>query len=301
MERNDIKSGYIKIKDKKRLYYSINLGKNSNNNIIFYFTETGCHDPSINASSLFDNSNLNATVFILPKVGVVKNQFGASCSPEYIENDNLKKISNDTEIFINKKLVNIPKIKNQKVILYGESEGADVAVRLAKKIKRVTDIIITHRGMGLSNSDERKLSHQIRFNNKKIKNIDSIRLTKIANGFSYSPETIIFKRKAKNWEEFFSIDKPPIKNLYESKKNVFIYLGKKDLVSPFYGVLLSMDYFCDRKNENLTVIVDNEAGHKMVPYFMDFSKLKKTIEQWIIGVSSNKKSYKYPLEELKCK
>ncbi|HPY40150.1 MAG TPA: hypothetical protein PLM98_06500, partial [Thiolinea sp.] len=67
LKRNDIVLSSIKIAAVNRSYFSIKLGKNPNKNIIFYFTGTGCHDPSINAASLFDNTDLNATVFFLLK------------------------------------------------------------------------------------------------------------------------------------------------------------------------------------------------------------------------------------------
>lgn len=88
LRRDDIALSSIEISGLNRYYYSITLGKKPDKNIIFYFTGTGCHDPSFNASLLFDNSNLNATVFILLKNGVIFNDFGRKCSLEYIENDN---------------------------------------------------------------------------------------------------------------------------------------------------------------------------------------------------------------------
>lgn len=184
--------------------------------------------------------------------------------------------------------------------MYGESEGAEIVTRLAHDIKRVTDIMITHRGMGMSNMDERNSSHRINFiSNGKI-DPESIKLTQLANGFNFPSEKIILNRKVRNWVEFFSIKTPPIQSLYSSNKRVFIYLGKKDTTSPFDGLLLSKKYFCSRGSKKLTTVTDEKAKHQMPFFSKAFAHLKNTIEQWIINPPDKHLNLSYPIKEIDC-
>lgn len=141
----------------KSLCYEIEKNSTkSSNTIIFFITGSGYSSLQYYFKHYFEDLDFGTKIYALQKRGVENRTTGLLSKPAHFDGENVfENWVHDNRFFI-EHIMAKPENREKEVILFGVSEGANVAAKIASTTNAITHLVIVGSG-GLSQAEELKL------------------------------------------------------------------------------------------------------------------------------------------------
>lgn len=224
------------------------------NNVVFYFTGTGCHSVGFILSRQVQILSRQNDIVAIQKQGVSSLSTGKNCSTEYLENEPLTR-----QLARAKRLIRsiLDKERYTKVTFLGSSEGAMLATLLAQEFPEATHLIIEV-------FDVSKPSKQVFENVYKgvqLQDAWADIQSKITNR-DFSGNDLVYGRKLEAWRELVAL---PSLTSYFIKRDLPILLvlaeqDKKIPVESYKTACVNMLKYNKKNLMNVRIV--KGVGHK---------------------------------------
>ncbi|WP_428738790.1 prolyl oligopeptidase family serine peptidase [Sulfurimonas sp.] len=246
-----LKQNHVTLSDGyEATYYKVQKGK-SDTTIIFV---GGSGHTSLNYYLEWYFETLeNVTIYALQKRYVGHLETGEDKpSKEFLQQNYYQQLLKDQQEFVNF-LIKSKKLSTKKLVVFGFSEGGDIAAKLASKTPQITHLIMVGSG-GMVGLDAFKIwgkQHDIDFDKvyEQVKK-DPQNIQKQAYGETY-----------KYWNSVLDVD--PMKSLKILEIPIFVATGEKDEMAPVESVYFMQDEFVKLAKANLTVKVYPDCNHML--------------------------------------
>ena len=236
----------------KTLYYEIEKkSAHKSNAIIFFITGSGYASLQYYLKPYFENLDLNTKIYALQKRNISNRTTGIFEKPKRFDKENIfDNWVKDNAYFIHK-IISKEENRDKEIILFGVSEGATVAAKVATLVPRVTHLVILGSG-GLPQSQELKILHpKYKEQFTKIfadicKHPNSTKKDFMAHPYIYWSH-ILFE----NPMEYYAKINIPI----------LLAIGEKDKSAPVESARFLRDAFRKLKKSNLKYIEYKNCDH----------------------------------------
>ena len=234
------------------MYYEIEKKDTKKSNaIIFFISGSGYSSLQYYLKPYFKNLNFNTKIYALQKRNISNRTTGIFEKPNNFDKENIfGNWVKDNTYFINK-IISKEENRDKDIILFGVSEGANVAAKVTTLIPRITHLVILGSG-GLAQSEELQMLYPK--HKDKIKDVF----------------TDIHKHPNSTQKEFLGHPYIYWSNIlfedpmnYYSKINIPILLaiGEKDKSVPVESARFLIDEFKKLKKSNLKYIEYKNCNH----------------------------------------
>ncbi len=251
---NPLKENKIALSDGYNAsYYTVQKSKAAQTDTIIFFIQ-GSEHASLNyyLRDYFKDLDKNVKIYALQKRYISHKETGIfPQSKEFYKYNFFNQRVEDEKEFINKILQKSKNIKN--VILFGVSEGGDIAANLATKIPKITHLVIVGSG-GMKNSDSFKIvAQKYGMNFEKLYN----KVQKDPNNTSKK----IFGQTYKYWSSVLSVN--PMDYYKHITIPILVASGGYDKNSPVESVYYLQKRFQKLHKSNLTVKIYSKCDHTL--------------------------------------
>jgi len=236
----------------KATYYKIQVGDSRKTDAVVFFIGGSGHT-SLNyyLKSYFEDLDGNVTVYALQKRYVGHRETGLfKPSNAFQQYNYYPQLVNDQKDFINS-LIKNKSLTGKKIIIFGVSEGGNIAAQLASEIPQVTHLICLGSG-GMVGIDE------FRIWGKKY-NIDFDKLYQQVKEHPDSIERESVGQTYKYWASVLPVN--PMDYLKKITIPILYVIGSEDEMVPAESVYFLQNEFKRLKKHNLTVKVYPGCNH----------------------------------------
>ncbi|MBI5025699.1 MAG: prolyl oligopeptidase family serine peptidase [Nitrospirae bacterium] len=236
------------------LYYQFSIGDGTNaDTYLFFIGGSGCHSHKYYLRQYLEGLSGNIKVLALQKRAVGDRTTGLfGCSDQFHEFDYFAQWVSDQSQFVSR-ILNSATIKPRKVLMFGVSEGANVAAAIAASESRVTHLAIIGHG-GMKQIDElrilagkNKFPDDIENNYRKILT-DPTSTSKRVYGHGY-----------RYWASALDLD--PMDFYSKLTIPVLVGFGENDSSVPVEAVYYMKERFQALGKSNLTLFIYPGADH----------------------------------------
>lgn len=248
-----LEQNYVALSDGyEATYYKVQKGDRGKTDTIVFFVRGSGH-ASLNyyLESYFESLSGNVTVYALQKRYVGHRETGQfEASREFHEYNHYPQLVRDQKEFINS-VIESDALSGKKVIIFGVSEGGNVAVELASEVPQITHLMVLGSG-GMVGIDE------FRIWGEKY-NIDFDRLYEQVKKNPESIERQAIGQTYKYWASVLPVN--PMKSLQKISMPILVAVGGEDEMIPVESVYFMQKEFEKLGKKNLTVKVYPGCNH----------------------------------------
>jgi pimeloyl-ACP methyl ester carboxylesterase len=274
---NPIKPSEIKLSDGYvATFYTLQKGSSeTSDSILFFVGGSGHVSKRYYLRSYFEELPEKITIYALQKRFVGHGETGlfepAESFHQYNDYPQLVQDQNEFIRFILTRQDHLSK----RVIIFGVSEGGNIAVQLAAEIPQATHLIILGSG-GMTGIDEFRLWG-------KNRNIDFNQIYQVVEKDPDSIEKKVLGQTYKYWASFLPVN--PMDSLKRLEIPILAAIGSRDEMTPVESVSFLRSEFEKLGKENLTVkifpdcdhVLNDSSGRNHRGEFFEF------VSQWLRG------------------
>ena len=244
-----MKNGYVST------YYVYKKGRGDSDTFLFFISGSGCTSLKYYLKKYFEDLNGDITIYALQKRFVKDSAISLTeCPKDFNEWNDFPRWVTDQQFFVNeilKETVHPPK----NILIFGVSEGGNVAAAVATRILPATHLAIIGSG-GMKQADELKL---LNFGESKI-DFDAEYQNITVD--PYDVDKDFLGQKYKYWASVLFVDPIP----YYSKLDIpiLVAMGEDDQSVPIESGLYLKNSFAMLHKSNLTFISYPGCNHSLV-------------------------------------
>ena len=240
----------------KSTYFSINTGKEKPDKVIFFISGSGYNSIKYYLKNYFSSLKGNYKIYALQKryVSSWTTEMFEKPSKEFNEYNYFELWVKDQNYFISKIIEN-EKIVNEKIILFGVSEGGSVAARIATINDKISNLVIIGSG-------GKKFEEELRVLNKNAGN--KFDLDKIYTDIKENPNNIdkqFYGHPYKYWNSV--LFKDPMEFYNKITIPILVAQGENDKSVPIESGRFLKDEFDKKGKTNLYFIEYKGADHTL--------------------------------------
>ena len=236
----------------KATYYQVQIGDSRKTDAVVFFIG-GSGNTSLNyyLEPYFEGLDGNVTVYALQKRYVGHRETGQfKPSNQFHQYNHYLQLVNDQKDFINS-LIKNESLTGKKIIIFGVSEGGNIAAQLASEIPQVTHLMVLGSG-GMVGIDE------FRIWGKKY-NIDFDKLYQQVKEHPDSIKRLAVGQTYKYWASVLPVN--PMDYLKTITIPILYVVGGEDEMMPVESVYFLQNEFKRLRKQNLTVKVYQGCNH----------------------------------------
>ena len=236
----------------KATYYQVQVGDSRKTDTVVFFIG-GSGNTSLNyyLEPYFEDLDGNVTVYALQKRYVGHRETGQfKPSNQFHQYNHYLQLVNDQKDFINS-LIKNESLTGKKIIIFGVSEGGNIAAQLASEIPQVTHLMVLGSG-GMVGIDE------FRIWGKKY-NIDFDKLYQQVKEHPDSIYRLAVGQTYKYWASVLPVN--PMDYLKTITIPILYVVGGEDEMMPVESVYFLQNEFKRLRKQNLTVKVYPGCNH----------------------------------------
>jgi pimeloyl-ACP methyl ester carboxylesterase len=233
-------------------FYTIQKGAAPEiNTLLFFVGGSGNVSHNYYLQKYFEEMHGHISIYALQKRYVGQREIGLfGASGSFYKYNHYAQLVQDQKEFIQYILANSDHV-GKKIIIFGVSEGGNIAAQLASEIAEITHLMILGSG-GMIGIDEFKL-----WGDKH--GIDFEKINKEVERFPDSVEKKVLGQTYKYWASILPVD--PMASLKKLEIPIFAAFGESDEMVPVESVHFLRDEFKRQGKENLTVKIFPDCNH----------------------------------------
>ena len=236
-------------------YYRVQVGDSRKTDAVVFFIGGSGHT-SLNyyLESYFEGLDENVTVYALQKRYVGHRETGQfKPSDEFLQYNYYLQWVNDQKNFINS-LIENESFTGKKIIVFGVSEGGNIAAQLASEIPQITHLVVLGSG-GMIGIDEFRIWG-------KKHNIDFDKLYQQVKEYPDSTGRLAVGQTYKYWASVLPVN--PMNYLNRITIPILYVVGGEDEMMPLESVYFLNNEFKRLRKQNLTVKVYPGCNHVLI-------------------------------------
>lgn len=233
-------------------YYTINKGDPEKPDTLLFFVGGSGHvSHNYYLESFFSKLRGNITIYALQKRHVDHRETGAFEASDAFDRSNFySQLVKDQEEFI-RSLLGKNRSVRKRVIVFGVSEGGNIAAQLASEIPQITHLVTLGSG-GMVGIDEFRLWG-------KAYNMDFDRLYQEVKKHPDSIKHRALGQTYKYWASILPVN--PMQSLEKLTIPILVTIGANDEMTPIESVNFLHDEFDRLGKKNLTVKIFPDCNH----------------------------------------